>query len=222
MTIRPATITISETFKTKALLVGLYTFTMKARYIRISTPDQKLERQLHLEHKDETLYIDICSGSIPFNERPRGKELLEAVEASKINYVSVHAIDRFGRNLLDVLTTLQIFEDFKASIKVDNLGIESLVKDKPSPAFKLIISVLANIAEMERDTMLERQREGIAIAKAKGAYKGRVRGSKESREDVLNKYPNVIKRLKEGQSLRNTAKLCDVSLGTVQKVKQLI
>ncbi|MFT7036452.1 MAG: DNA invertase Pin-like site-specific DNA recombinase, partial [Cyclobacteriaceae bacterium] len=53
----------------------------------------------------------------------------------------------------------------------------------------------------------------------KGKYKGRVRGSIESKEEVLAKYPTVIKRLKDGHSLRNTAKLSDVSLGTVQKVK---
>ena len=189
---------------------------MKARYIRISTPDQKLERQLIKQHPDEKLYIDICSGSIPFNERPEGQKLMDDNE---LNYVSVHAIDRLGRNLLDILTTLQYFEENGIKLKVDNLGIESLVDGKPNPAFKLIISVLANISEMERNTMLERQREGIELAKAKGKYKGRVRGSVESKEEVLAKYPNVIKRLREGHSLRNTAKLSDVSLGTVQKVK---
>ena len=189
---------------------------MKARYIRISTPDQKLERQLVKQHPDEKLYIDIISGSIPFNERPEGLKLLKDKE---LNYITVHAIDRLGRNLIDILTTLQHFDDNGIKLKVDNLGIESLVDGKPNPAFKLIISVLANIAEMERNTMLERQREGIEIAKVKGRYKGRVRGSKESTQEVLTKYPTVIKRLKEGQSLRNTSKLCDVSLGTVQKVK---
>ncbi len=192
---------------------------MKARYIRISTPDQKLERQLIKQHPDEKLYIDICSGSIPFDERPKGKELLDT---TGLTYVSVHAIDRLGRNLLDILTTLKHFDDNHIVLKVDNLGIESLIDKKPNPAFKLIISVLANIAEMERNTMLERQREGIELAKVKGVYKGRVRGSKESKDEVLAKYPKVIKRLKEGQSLRNTAKLCDVSLGTVQKVKVLL
>ncbi|GBF18230.1 hypothetical protein C21_00387 [Arenibacter sp. NBRC 103722] len=79
---------------------------------------------------------------------------------------------------------------------------------------------MANIAEMERETMLERQREGIALAKAKGNYKGRERGSKESKEDFLSKYPEVIKQLKKGHSFRNTMKLAGVSLGTVQMVKE--
>ncbi|WP_036153872.1 recombinase family protein [Maribacter forsetii] len=192
---------------------------MKARYIRISTPDQKLERQLIKQHPDEKLYIDIISGSVPFKERPEGINLLNDKE---VKYITVHAIDRLGRNLIDILTTLQHFDDNYIKLKVENLGIESLVDGKPNPAFKLIISVLANIAEMERNTMLERQREGIEIAKAKGLYKGRIRGSSESVDQVLAKYPNVIRRLKEGQSLRNTAKLCDVSLGTVQKVKDCL
>lgn len=192
---------------------------MKSRYIRISTPDQNLERQLIKKHPKEKLFIDVCSGSIPFNERPNGKELLDT---TGLTYVSVHAIDRLGRNLLDILTTLKHFDDERVILKVDNLGIESLIDKKPNPAFKLIISVLANIAEMERATMLERQREGIAIAIAKGKYKGRVRGSKESNEDVIRKYSEVVKHLKRGQSLRNTAKLAEVSLGTVQKVKAII
>ncbi len=81
---------------------------------------------------------------------------------------------------------------------------------------------MANIAEMERETLLERQREGIAIAKAKGIYKGREKGTTESKEDFLAKYKDVIKYLKQGQSLRNTVKLTGVSLGTVQKVKRMM
>ncbi|WP_275140969.1 hypothetical protein [Elizabethkingia meningoseptica] len=110
----------------------------------------------------------------------------------------------------------------EVTLKVDNLGIESLVNNKPNSAFKLIISVMANIAEMERDTMLERQKVGIKIAIAKGVYKGRVKGSKESDEQVLVKYKEVVKYLKRGQSLRDIAKLCNVSLGTVQKVKKIL
>ncbi|SFR65228.1 recombinase family protein [Maribacter stanieri] len=195
---------------------------MKARYIRISTPDQNKERQLINEHPNELIFIDVCSGSVPFNQRTKGKELLEAVAATKIDLVSVHAIDRLGRNLLDILTTLKTFTDAGVILKVDNLGIDSMIKGKVNPAFNLIVSVMGNIAEMERETMLERQREGIAIAKAKGNYKGRLRGTKESKEEILRKYPEVVKHLKKGQSLRNTVKLAGVSLSTVQKVKGLL
>lgn len=195
---------------------------MKARYIRISTANQNLERQLVKQHPNETLFVDVVSGSIPFHQREQGLKLLTAVEDSKFNYISIHSIDRLGRNLLDILNTLKVFEDCEVTVKVDNLGIESMVNSRPNPAFKLIISVLANISEMERETLLERQQEGIAIAKANGKYKGRIRGSKESKEKLIMKYSNVIKRLREGHSLRNTAKLCNVSLGTVQKMSKMI
>ncbi|MFL9835830.1 recombinase family protein [Chryseobacterium terrae] len=195
---------------------------MKARYIRVSTGNQNTARQLHKSHPNEKLYIDIISGAIPFSKRPEGKKMLEDIEAGLIDYISVHSIDRLGRNLFDILTTLELLNEKKIVLKVDNLGIESLVNSKPNSAFKLIISVIGNIAEMERDSLLERQREGIAIAKARGTYKGREKGSKETNEQVLDKHKEVVKYLKKGQSLRDTAKLCNVSLGTVQKVKKII
>lgn len=195
---------------------------MKARYIRVSTGNQNTERQLQKSHPHEKLYIDIISGATPFSQRPEGKKMLEDIEAGLIDYISVHSIDRLGRNLFDILATLEFLNEKKIVLKTDNLGIESLINGKPNSAFKLIISVMANIAEMERNSLLERQREGINIAIAKGVYKGRLKGSVESDEQVLDKYKEVIKYLKKGQSLRDTAKLCNVSLGTVQKVKQIL
>lgn len=81
---------------------------------------------------------------------------------------------------------------------------------------------MANVAEMEREMLLERQKEGIAIAKAKGIYKGREKSTTESKEDFLAKYKKIIKYLKQGQSLRNTVKPTGVSLGTIQKVKRMM
>lgn len=193
---------------------------MNARYIRVSTGNQKTARQEAKATKNEKLFIDIVSGSIPFSEREEGKKMLQEIEEGNINYVSVSSIDRLGRNLYDILTTLETLKEKKVILKVDNLGIESLVNGKENQAFKLIISVMANIAEMERETILERQREGIALAKAKGLYKGREKGSVESDSEFLAKYKEVIKSLKKGNSLRDTAKICTVSLGTVQKVKK--
>ena len=77
---------------------------MKARYIRISTPDQKLERQLIKQHPDEKIYIDVISGSVPFVKRRGVQKLLENKD---LKYIKVHAIDRLGRNLLDILTALR-------------------------------------------------------------------------------------------------------------------
>ena len=194
----------------------------KARYIRVSTGNQKTARQEARQSKDEILFTDIVSGSIPFENREKGKDLMKAIQSGEIDYVSVSSIDRLGRNLYNILTTLEFFKENGIILKVDNLGIESLINGKENSAFKLIISVMANIAEMERESILERQREGIALAKLKGIYKGRVLGSKESEEDFLAKYKEVAKSLKKGNSVRDTAKICKVSTGTVQKVKRLM
>lgn len=195
---------------------------MKARYNRISTANQNIERQLAKQNPGEVLFNDVVSGSIAFAERLRGKELISDIEAGKISYVVVSSIDRLGRNLFDIVNTLEFFNNNGVTLRVDNLGLESMVLGKVNPTFNLIISVMANVAQMERETLLERQREGIAIAKTKGIYKGRVRGSVESDDEVMAKYKNVVKHLKSGQSLRNTAKLSGVALGTVQKVKAIL
>lgn len=195
---------------------------MKARYIRVSTGNQNTERQLKKNHKDERLYIDVISGAIPFKERSEGQKMIDDIEKGLITYITVSSIDRLGRNLFDILTTLELLNTKKVILDVENLGLKSLVNNAPNSAFKLIISVMANIAEMERETLLERQREGINIAIAKGVYKGRVKGSSESDDEFLNKYKEVVKYLKKEQSLRDIAKLCNVSLGTVQKVKKIL
>ena len=195
---------------------------MKARYNRISTANQNLERQLAKQHPDELLYNDVVSGSVAFSRRVKGGELLSAIKAGNINFISVSSIDRLGRNMFDIVKTLEYFNTNGVTLRVDNLGIESIVNGKVNPTFNLIISVMANVAQMERETLLERQMEGIAIAKAKGTYKGRVRGTVEPDDVVLSKYRTVVKNLKAGYSLRVTKKLSDVSLGTVQKVKAIM
>jgi DNA invertase Pin-like site-specific DNA recombinase len=195
---------------------------MKARYNRISTANQNIERQLAKQNPDEVLFNDVVSGSVPFAERTKGKELIAEIEAGNVNYVVVSSIDRLGRNLFDIVSTLELFNSKNVILRVDNLGLESMVLGKINPTFNLIISVMANVAQMERETLLERQREGIAIAKAKGVYNGRLKGSIETDDEVLAKYKEVVKFLKMGKSLRDIVGRCGVSLGTVQKVKQVM
>lgn len=197
---------------------------MKARYIRVSTLNQKIERQLEKQYPDEKIYIDKISGSIPFSQRPSAKELLNEIGKNGIRYISVSSIDRLGRNTLDVLQTIEKLHKSNICLKVDNLGLVSLVEGKENPTFKLIISVLANISEMERNSILERQREGIQIAKINGTYKGRLKDTTESTEAFLAKYPTVINYLKRKNppTIVEIAKLADCSKNTVQKVKKYI
>jgi len=195
---------------------------MKARYNRISTANQNLERQLAKQNPDEVLFNDVVSGSVAFADRKSAKELIAQIESGAITFVVVSSVDRLGRNLQDIINTLEYFNSKGVTLRVDNLGLESMTLGKVNPTFNLIISVMANVAQMERETLLERQREGIAVAKAKGIYTGRVKGSVESDAEVLAKYRDVVKFLKMGKSLRDIKSRCNVSLGTVQKVKQVM
>ncbi len=206
---------------------------MKARYIRQSTASQSNLRQLAKAHADETLFIDVISGSVPFKERPEGKKLIEAVENGLIDYVSFHAIDRAGRNTMDVISTLEYLHNKGVTVKIENLGLESTINDKKNPIFSLVTTILSEISAMEKTNLLERQAEGIQQAKLKGTYKGRVVGSVESKEVVLEKYKAVVKVLNQypTMSLRQIAELCNskinkgekkLSPNTVRKVKELL
>ncbi|MBN8688545.1 MAG: recombinase family protein [Chitinophagales bacterium] len=196
---------------------------MKARYVRVSSLKQNEERQLVRQHPDEKLYVDKISGAVPFEDRPQAKELLTAIQKGEITYLSVSSIDRLGRSTLNLLQTIKTFTELGVALKVDNLGLESLISGKENPTFKLIVSVLANISEMERTTLRERQLEGIQLAKLRGTYKGRAKGSRESREEILKKYHNVVYHIqRQNNSYKEIAKLCDCSKNTVIKVKKVL
>lgn len=195
---------------------------MKARYIRTSTLNQNEARQLAKQHADEVLFIDKVSGTIPFIDREHAKRLIDEIEVGQIDYLSVSSIDRLGRNTIDVLQTIDKLTKAGVVLKVDNLGLESLVNGKENPTFKLISSVLANISEMERTTLRERQLEGIEIAKKNGTYKGRVKGTTESKDEFLTKYKEESRLLRMNKSLRDIASRSGASLATVQKVKKMM
>ncbi|WP_291139642.1 recombinase family protein [Flavobacterium sp. UBA7663] len=194
----------------------------KVKYIRVSTEEQNTGRQEVNAKEFSKIYIDKTSGSIQFVERKEAKRLLSDIEAGIVNEIHISSIDRLGRNIIDILTMVEYFNQKSIRLFVENIGMFSLINGKPNPTFKMIVSVLGNVAEMERYNMLERQRQGIELAKAKGMYKGRLYGSRMSNDEILTKYKSVVRELKDGQSLRRAAKLGGCSLGTAQKIQRLI
>ena len=79
-----------------------------------------------------------------------------------------------GRDIIDILTMIEYFNSKSINLYVENIGVFSMIGEKPNPTFKMIASVLGNVAEMERNNMLERQKAGIELAKLQGKYKGRL------------------------------------------------
>jgi DNA invertase Pin-like site-specific DNA recombinase len=193
---------------------------MKVKYVRVSTLEQNTSRQEKNESEFNKVYVDKISGAISFFDRPQGKKLVEDINSGKIKEIHVISIDRIGRSILDILTVCEFFTQKGVNLYVENIGMYSMVDGKQNPIFKMIVSVLGNVSEMERDNMLERQRQGIEIAKANGVYKGRLYGSRMTTEEFLNKYKKVANELSNGESLRRAAALGGVSLGVAQRVKK--
>ena len=195
---------------------------MKVKYIRTSTIQQNSGRQQTNKEDFDDVYLEVESGAIKLSDRKEGKKMLANVVTGSISEIHVNSIDRLARNILDLLSVIEIFNEYAVKLYVENIGMYSIIDGKPNPIFKMIISVLGNVAEMERTSMLERQKQGIELAKLQGKYKGRLYGSRMSDEEFLKKYSKVVRELKGGESLRRAAALGGVSLGTAQRVKRLI
>ncbi|QNJ97037.1 recombinase family protein [Constantimarinum furrinae] len=195
---------------------------MKVKYVRISSLEQNTARQVKNESEFDKVFVDKISGAVSFFERPQGKKLVDGVNIGIITEVHVLSIDRIGRNILDILTVCEFLTERNVNLYVENIGMYSMVDGTQNPIFKMIVSVLGNVSEMERNNMLERQRQGIEIAKAKGVYKGRLYGSRMTTEEFLKKYKKVTIELKNGESLRRAAALGGVSLGVAQRVKKAL
>lgn len=139
---------------------------MKIGYIRISTTDQNTARQevLMQELGVDNVFIDRMSGKSV--DRSELKRMMEFVREG--DTVIVEAISRFARNTRDLL-------DLVEQLTAKNVEFVSKKEaiDTSTPTGKFMLTVFGAVAELEREYILQRQREGIAIAKANGVYKGR-------------------------------------------------
>ena len=167
---------------------------MKAKYLRISTSNQNLERQLLNEKEFDFIYIDICSGGVPFKERKQASKLLKNKD---ITHITISEITRLGRNMGNILETIQHFTDNGVNILIENLGLTTLLPNgKPNDTASLVINIMSSIGQYERALLLERTAQGIAIKKAKGGYKGRKRGAVQDIEKYKETYFKDIEAVK--------------------------
>lgn len=194
----------------------------KVKYIRVSTEEQNTSRQETNAKEFSKVYIDKTSGSIQFTERKEAKKLLADIETGDVTEIHISSICRLGRSIIDILTMIEFFNSKSINLFVENIGMYSQIGGKPNFSFKMIISVLGNVSELERLNMLERQRQGIELAKLKGSYKGRLYGTKMTESELLQKYKTVVRELKNGESLRRASKIGGCSLGTTQKIKSIL
>lgn len=199
---------------------------MKVLYTRISTFEQKSDRQTQNAKEYNIIIEDKCSGATPFFEREGGKRIEKMVSKGQVTSLFVHQIDRLGRNLLDILNTISYFNKKGICIHFIQQGLRTLNDDgTENQISKMIISILGVVAEMERNLIKERQKEGIAIAKANGIYKGRKSGTSISTLDFLNKPKNkkAIEFIKIGKLKKSeVAKITGLHINTITKINKAL
>lgn len=163
------------------------------------------------------------SGATKNSDREGIQQLFDLAQRRSIDKVVVTEISRIGRNVSESVQIIDRLTASGVSLYIQNIGMETLLADgKPNFMFKPILLTLVGFAEMERELLRERIRSGLETAKRAGKKLGRPSGIIQTTDDVLAKYPAVVRQLRSGQSVRNVAKICDVSPNTVQRVKLAI
>lgn len=156
---------------------------MKVGYIRVSTQEQNTIRQevLMQELGAEQIFIDRMSGKNM--DRPELKRLMTFVRTG--DCVIVESISRFARNTRDLLELIEQLQQKEVQFVSKKEAI-----DTTTPTGKFMLTVFGAVAELEREYILQRQREGIAIAKANGVYKGRKPIQRAAFEAVVTQWQN--------------------------------
>lgn len=167
------------------------------------------------------VYTEKASGAK--DDREVLTECVEALQAGKADTLLLSELSRLGRSVRKILDVTDDLTKAGINIHILDLKIDTMLPDgKENPVAKMLLTVLGLGAEIERKNIVNRLNSGRQLAIEKGVQLGRPVGSGMTDEELLQKYPDVVKRLKKGLSVRDTAAACKVSTFTVQKVKKKI
>lgn len=190
---------------------------------RQSTERQVVDLQNYADRNNMEVvkvYEEHISGAKRNEERVVLCECLDYCISNKIDTLLISELSRLGRNVDEILANVKRCKDNSLNIyfQKENLSIFQPDGSK-NPFLNIFISVLGTCAEMERENIKFRLNSGRAKYISEGGKLGRKVGYRKSNEKKQEEYKDVIKELKRGTSIRRTAKLCDVSISTVQRLK---
>lgn len=162
------------------------------------------------------------SGAKKNEERQVLTECLEYCTTNSVHYLLLSELSRLGRSTLQVLRSLEVLHESKVSVYIQNLGLYTLQPDgKVNPIVSILITILAEMSNIERSNIVYRLNSGRSNYIAKGGKLGRKTGSIKTEEKKREEYKEVIQLLKKGYSVRNVAKLQGIGISTVQRVKNI-
>lgn len=167
------------------------------------------------------IFQEHVSGAKSNQERGVLSECLEFCRAERPDTLMVTELSRLGRSTVEVLKAVEDLTAAGVNVFILDLNLSTLDDEgKENPVAKMVLTVLALGAEMERKLILGRLNSGRELAKKRGVRMGRPKGSSLSDEAMAAKYPEVVRHLRKGKnSIREIAKLTGVSVSTVQRVK---
>jgi DNA invertase Pin-like site-specific DNA recombinase len=198
-------------------------------YSRTSTVLQNSARQIetfknHEGYDPSKLFVERIQGNVPFMERPEAVKLFDEI-TNKLEpcTVVVDSIDRLGRNLLDILHTIELFTKNKINLKSIKEGFNTLLDNGDvNPMAQLVISCMGSIAEMNRNQIRQRAMEGIKVAQALGKFQGRKIGAVQSDDKLLQRHQTIVKKLQKVMPMRDITQITGSSSATICKVKNVM
>lgn len=196
-------------------------------YTRTSTIRQSVDRQVN-ELKEvkgfkvmKTFTESISGFTKSVKERPKLQAAIKYMLDNNVECLMVHEISRLGRRTSEVLVLLEELKKHGKKVYIKSLDMMINGNGANEAVNKLVVTLLADLARMESETMSYRIKSGLMERKRKGLALGRQYGSNENREKFLNKYEKVINKLEKGDSIRTIAKKLSMSPTTVLKVKHV-
>jgi len=196
-----------------------------AYYLRTSHYLQNISTQVDKIENGWKIYKDEgISGRISFKERKGGIKLLQDIKDGKITEVKILRIDRLGRNVQDILDTINIIHSFGVPINSLSEGITTLDdKGNVTPTTGLLVNVLSSLSEFFYHQNREKILNGIELAKKQGKYKGRATNSREDIDKYMNKprTKKMLEMLKQGNSVRSIVRILECSPNSIYKLKKM-
>ena len=200
-------------------------------FARVSTNVQDYDRQVHelttLAQRNnwsiEAVFCEKVSGAKKNADRKELSRMVDYVQAHNINKVAVTELSRLGRDTLQVLEVIELFNKLGISLYIQNYGIETLTESgEVNPMSQFLITILAEVARMERKQIRERCESGYKNYRANGGKVGRKEGYKKSDEAMREQYAEEIRLLRKGISLRNISKITGTSVNTIRKCQMFL
>ena len=199
-------------------------------YARVSSSNDRQDTSRQIEDLKKyaisqdieivNIFQEHISGAKEIEERRILGECLEYCKREYVNILLLSELSRLGRSTLQVLRSLDILHESKVSVYIQNLGLYTLQPNgEVNPIASIMVTVLAEMANIERSNIQYRLNSGRANYIAKGGKLGRKTGSTKTDDKKKEEYKEVIALLRKGYSIRNIAKLQSIGISTVQRIK---